>query len=192
MALSDVNSRYMTPYELRTTLSQRENKIKILEQELMKLKTDNATLSIWNVKWQKHRWNLELEQECVKVLMKSALKRKGNDSFSTNEIRILAYLCSLQGNTGNKGIKRADRHIAGIIRAMGIGKTACRTALRRLQHKKLIMARLPNDYKKEIYTLPAARELVKEIMAARQLSQPNIKTTASTKVKSENLTTINQ
>lgn len=150
-------NRSMNSYELRDW-------IEVLTKQLQDSQNHNGVLYDWNERLQKKRWNEELAREYIKGFLKMSFRGKMN-GFSTNEIMVLAYLCSLQGDKGNQGLNKAERHVRGISRTVGIDKSACSTALKRLQQKKLVMARRPNNYKKEFYTLPATRELVKEIQA---------------------------
>lgn len=151
-----VGERFMNSFELRETISMKENRIQSLEQELQDLKRKFNKVSDWNIRWQKERWNVELANECIRDFFKFSVRSDTQDKFTDHEIVILGYLCSLSPKN-----MKAVRHVGGIARVTGINRGTCSVVLKSLQRKDLIYGKVRGN-KKKYYTLPVAKKLIDE------------------------------
>lgn len=154
VGVDNSHNRFMNSFELRQSLQLQNQKIENLTQQLSAMAQQNETLKDWNARWQTHRWDEELANQCINTFLRLELKGQSKLGLNDADVIILGYLSSIEG-------MKADRHVRGIARVTGLSVHRVFTALKRLQRKKLVKAWLQEN-KKKFYTLPSVRKLIEE------------------------------
>lgn len=132
----------MSSYELRSVIDTKNQQINHLRGENDELRQKVDTLSDWNSRWQKLRWNQEMIRQCECL-------RSEFGKLSDVQTTIIKYLASLRD-------RRGTRHVRGLARELGISPSTVCVNLKRLQQMGLARAYLRNSNRKKFYTMPDA------------------------------------